>query len=170
MREDRPGLPDSDAVSAAGGTVAAAMRRWAIPSTFLSILARWFDAAAILVVTVGLCFAAGVDLWNSSFGSSLPFALMPIVGVMGVQIAGGYHFHPDQPIAAHLLRAGAGALAAMASVFALVVISDDFQRQTGLYMLVCAPSAMTLFALHANYVGVVRTAARNGVLSDFPVK
>jgi hypothetical protein len=147
-----------------------AVRRWAIPSSFLGIVARWLDAAAILLVTVGLCFAAGVDLWNSTFGASLPFALMPVVGVMGVHLAGGYHFHPNQPIAAHLLRAGAGALAAMASIFALVVISDDFQRQTGLFMLVCAPNAMTIFALHANYVGVARTAARNGVLSDFPVK
>ena len=168
MREERLALPDSHAVSAAGETAAAALRRWAFPSAFLSIVARWLDAVAILVVTVGLCFAAGVDLWTSTFGASLPFALMPVVGVMGVQIAGGYHFHPDQPIAAHLLRAGAGALAAMASIFALVVLSDDFQ--TGLYMLVCAPNAMTIFALHANYVGVVRTAARNGVLSDFPVK
>jgi hypothetical protein len=165
MREERLALPDSDAVSAAGETVKAALRRWAIPSTFLGIVARWLDAVAILAVTVGLCFAAGVDLWNSTFGASLPFALMPVVGVLGVHLAGGYHFHPNQPIAAHLLRAGAGALAAMASIFALVVISDDFQ--TGLYMLVCAPSAMTIFALHANYVGVVRTAARNGVLSDF---
>ena len=41
---------------------------------------------------------------------------------------------------------------------------------TGLYMLVCLPNAMTVFALHANYVGVVRTAARNGLLSDFPAK
>ncbi len=168
MREERLALPDSDAVSAAGGTANAAVRHWSIPSTFLSSLARWIDAVAILLVTVGLCFAAGVDLWNSSFGASLPFALMPVVGVMGVQLAGGYHFHPQQPIAAHLLRAGAGSLAAMASIFALVVISDDFQ--TGLFMLVCAPNAMTIFALHANYVGVVRTAARNGVLSDFPVK
>ncbi len=168
MREERLALPDSGAVSASGEAAAVALRRWAIPSAFLSIVARWLDAAAILLVTVGLCFAAGVDLWNSPFGASLPFALMPVVGVMGVHLAGGYHFHPNQPIAAHLLRAGAGALAAMASIFALVVISDDFQ--TGLFMLVCAPNAMTIFALHANYVGVVRTAARNGVLSDFPVK
>jgi hypothetical protein len=168
MREERLALPDSGAVSALGETAQAALRRWAFPSAFLGILARWIDAVAILVVTVGLCFAAGVDLWNSTFGASLPFALMPVVGVMGVHLAGGYHFHPDQPIAAHLLRAGAGALAAMASIFALVVISDDFH--TGLYMLVCAPNAMTIFALHANYVGVARTAARNGILSDFPVK
>lgn len=168
MREERLALPDSDTVSAAGGTAKAAMRRWAVSSTLLSAVARWLDAVAILLVTIGLCFAAGVDLWNSSFGASLPFALMPVAGVMGVHLAGGYHFHPDQPIAAHLLRAGAGALAAMASIFALVVLSDDFQ--TALYMLVCAPNAMTIFALHANYVGVVRTAARNGVLSDFPVK
>jgi hypothetical protein len=168
MRAQRLALPDSRTVSAAGETATATLRRWAFPSTFLSILARWIDAVAILAVTIGLCFAAGVDLWNSTFGASLPFALMPVAGVMGVHLAGGYHFHPNQPIAAHLLRAGAGALAAMASVFALVVISDDFQ--TGLFMLVCAPNAMTIFALHANYVGVVRTAARNGVLSDFPVK
>jgi len=170
MREERLALPKSDAVVAAGERVRALLRRWAIPSTFLSAVARWIDAVAILVVTVGLCFAAGVDLWNSTFGASLPFALMPVAGVMGVQLAGGYHFHPDQPIAAHLMRAGAGAIAAMACVFALVVISDQLQRQTGLFMLVCVPNAMTIFALHANYVGVVRTAARNGVLSDFPVK
>jgi hypothetical protein len=168
MREERLALPDSDAVSAAGETAKAAMRRWAFPSTFLSIVARWLDALAIVLVTFGLCFAAGVDLWNVPFGVSLPFALMPIVGVMGVHLTGGYHFHPGQPIAAHLLRAGAGALAAMASIFALVVITGSLH--TGLYMLVCAPNAMTIFALHANYVGVVRTAARNGFLSDFPVK
>jgi hypothetical protein len=168
MRQDRLALPESDAVSAAGETAKAAMRRWAVPSTFLSIVARWVDAFAILVVTVGLCFAGGVDIWNSPFGASLPFALMPVCGVMGVQLAGGYHFHPQQPIPAHLLRVGAGALAAMAAVFALVVVSGS--QHTGLYMLVCVPNAMTVFALHANYVGVVRTAARNGCLSDFPVK
>jgi hypothetical protein len=170
MREERLALADSHAASAGreAAMSAAAERRWAFPSTFLSSVGRWADALAILLVTVGLCFAGGVDLWNSPFGASLPFALMPVCGVMGVQLAGGYHFHPDQPIPAHLLRVGAGALAAMAAVFSLVVITGSMH--TGLYMLVCVPNAMTVFALHANYVGVVRTAARNGFLSDFPVK
>jgi hypothetical protein len=170
MREQRLAWADSEASSADGqsATNGHAHRKWAFSAAIAGAVARWLDGVAILLVTIGLCFAAGVDLWNSSFGAALPFALMPVAGVMGVTLAKGYVFGSAQPIAAHLLRVGAGALAAMASMFALVVLTGSLH--TGLFMLVCVPNAMTVFALHANYVGLVRTAARNGYLSDDPTR
>ena len=166
MRDQRLAWAESPTarVDAEAASDANTRRKWMLPITLAGAVARWLDGILILLVTIGLCFAAGIDLWSSPFGAALPFALMPVAGVMGVTLAKGYHFNPAQPIPAHLLRVGAGALAAMSSMFALVVVTGSLH--TGLFMLVCVPNAMTIFALHANYVGLVRTAVRNGYLSD----
>ena len=45
------------------------------------VLARTIDAIAVSLVTIGLCFAAGYDVWNVSLAAALPFILLPVAAL-----------------------------------------------------------------------------------------
>lgn len=51
-------------------------RRRLLHRSGVRVLARSVDALAVLVVTVSLCVAAGIDLWRLPLGMALPFVLL----------------------------------------------------------------------------------------------
>jgi hypothetical protein len=141
-------------------------RRWLFHRGVVRIFARTADAIVISLVTVGLCMAAGIDIWIVSLAAALPYVLMPMVSVGGVWLAGGYRFRRGESIAGHLLRVALGASAVMGSAFLIALLAG--LAHTELFGWLTTANALTLIALHANYLGIVRTATRRGNLSDKP--
>src|SRR5690349_9115566 len=66
------------------------------------VIARVVDAIAVSLVTIGLCLAAGIDVWVTPLAAVMPYALMPAAGVGGVWLAGGYRFRYAGSIPKHL--------------------------------------------------------------------
>ena len=139
-------------------------RRRLLHRAGVRVAARALDLVAAILVTAGLCIGAGVDVWASSLGVALPFVAMPLSGMAGVWLMGGYRFRYAEPVPNHLVRVVAGATAGPALVTLLAVLGGA-SHATLLWNL-CAANALALFALHANYLGFVRAATRKGLLSD----
>ena len=139
-------------------------RRRRMHRSSVRVLARGVDAVAVLVVTVALCVAAGIDLWRLPLGMALPFVLLAPATVASCWIAGAYRFRYAGSVAMHLLRAAAGSAAGLGAVF-LFALASGFPM-LALFANVCAANALAVIALHANYLGVVRAATRKGHLSD----
>lgn len=139
-------------------------RRRLLHRAGVRIAARVLDLLGAIAVTIGLCIGAGVDVWASPLGVALPFLAMPISGVAGVWLMGGYRFRYAEPLHTHLVRVVAGATAAPALVALLATMGGP--AHSALLWNLCAASALTLFALHANYLGFIRAATRKGLLSD----
>ncbi|HVY90712.1 MAG TPA: sugar transferase, partial [Hyphomonadaceae bacterium] len=154
----------TDAERAALAPNAASRRRRLLHRSAVRVLARTIDAAAIALVTLGLCYSAGIDFLTVPFASALPYVLMPLAALGGVWLAGGYRFRYAGSILAHLLRVALGGSAAMGVVFlgAMLLGAGNLP----LFSRLCAVNALALFALHANYLGAVRAATRKGFLSD----
>jgi Undecaprenyl-phosphate glucose phosphotransferase len=148
----------------AAAAPAAPVRRRLFHRSAVRLLARTLDAIAVSLATIGLCFAAGVDVWNVSVATVLPYALLPIAAVAGVWAAGGYRFRCAGSMPEHLLRVALGAATALSVVFLLILVFAP--TAAPLFARLGATNALALFALHANYLGVVRTATRQGYLSD----
>ncbi len=128
------------------------------------VVTRVVDAIVTLMITLGLCASAGIDLWQLPLASALPFVLLPPAAVLGVWMAGGYRFRYAGSVSMHLLRATAGGAAGLGAVL-LLALATGFPLPT-LFANVCAVNALAIIALHANYLGVVRAATRKGALSD----
>ncbi len=126
--------------------------------------ARCLDALAVALATFGLCFSSGIDVLAIPLTAALPFLLLPIACIAGVWIAGGYRFRYAEPVLGHLLRVAFGACAAMGLVVLAVLVFDPAQAQE--FVQLGAANALVVFALHANYLGMVRGATRKGILSD----
>jgi hypothetical protein len=140
------------------------VRRAFIRRSGIRVLACILDIIAVSLVTIGLCSAAGYDAWHVPVTTAAPFALLPVLCVAGVWIAGGYRFQHPHPIPKHMFRVALGAVTAMSIVFlAVLVFALD---QASLFARLCVANALVVFALHGNYLGVVRTARRNGYVSD----
>ncbi len=165
---DKPDLAASDnPVGGEAATPARAnkvARKRLFHRSAVRVIARTVDAVAVALVTAGLCLAAGIDVLVTPLAAVMPYALTPAAGVGGVWLAGGYRFRYAGSIATHLLRVALGGSIIMGLVFlsALALGSDDIE----LFARLCAANALALFALHANYLGIVRTATRKGYLSD----
>jgi len=127
-------------------------------------LARAADAIVVLLITAGLCLAAGIDIWRTPFAAALPFLLMPPALVAGVSIAGGYRFRYDEPLTGHLLRTALGASAIMGSVVLFAVLAGS--ANTPLFERLAMANFLAVVALHANLLGLVRAAMRSGYFSD----
>lgn len=127
-------------------------------------VARAIDATAILLVTIGVCRAGGIDVWTTPLAAALPFVLMPFAGVAGVSVAGGYRFQYAETFAGHLCRVGFGASAIMGSVVLAAWLAGS--GNVALFARLAAANALAVFALHANYLGAVRAATRKGFLAD----
>ncbi|MEQ1610067.1 MAG: exopolysaccharide biosynthesis polyprenyl glycosylphosphotransferase [Hyphomonadaceae bacterium] len=130
----------------------------------IRVATRFIDALAVAIVTIGLCLSHGIDLLAIPFGAALPYMLMPAMSVAGVWLPGGYRFRYAEPVLGHLLRAALGASTAMGLVFVIMAMVDP--AQLPVFARLCAANALTVFALHANYLGMVRAATRKGHLSD----
>jgi Undecaprenyl-phosphate glucose phosphotransferase len=127
-------------------------------------ITRIVDAAAVFGITLGLCIAAGIDLWHLPLISALPFVLLPPATVTGVWLMGGYRFRYAGPVAAHLLRATIGSAIGLGAVF-LFALATHFPLPM-VFANLCAVNGLGVIALHANYLGVVRASTRRGLLSD----
>ena len=156
------GRRESDAAPAV--TSQLTRRRRLLHRAGVRIAARFLDLAAAVVVTIGLCIGAGVDIWASPMAAALPFVLMPLAGMAGVWIMGGYRFRYAEPVHTHLVRVAAGGTAGPALVAFLAAAGGP--AHAALLWNLCAANALALFALHANYLGFVRAATRKGLLSD----
>src|SRR5690242_17212881 len=128
------------------------------------VLARMLDALAVFLVTLGLCVAAGIKLWSVPVASALPYLAMPAAGVAAVWIAGGYRFRYAEAITTHLTRVALGATAAMSALFLTALVARS--PELPLFAQLSTANAVALFALHANYLAIVRAATRKGYLSD----
>lgn len=140
------------------------LRRRIIRRGGVRVLARLADAIAVGVVTLCLCVAAGIDLWRLPLGLALPFLLLAPTTLAGLGVAGAYRFRFAEPVATHLARVVAGCIAGIGAVF-LFALATRFP-DAALFANVCAVNALAIFALHANYLGLVRAATRKGLLSD----
>jgi polysaccharide biosynthesis protein PslA len=158
--------PAEPSLAADGELVAAPItrRRRLFHRSLVRTLARSVDAAAILLVTLGLCRAGGIDVWTTPLAAALPFVLMPLAGVAGVSLAGGYRFRYADSFAGHLCRVGFGASAIMGSVVLLAWLAGS--SNVTLFARLAAANALAVFALHANYLAAVRAATRKGFLAD----
>jgi len=130
----------------------------------MRIFSRATDAIATSLVMIGLCVAAGIDIWTVPLAAALPYVLLPVVGVAGVWLAGGYRFRYAESIADHLLRVALGASVTMGSVFLIALLAGS--TRTALFTQLTAAEALTLFALHANYSGALRAISR--LLGNWP--
>ncbi|MDZ4760433.1 MAG: exopolysaccharide biosynthesis polyprenyl glycosylphosphotransferase, partial [Alphaproteobacteria bacterium] len=128
------------------------------------LAARTLDILAVSSLSLLFCAAAGVDLAAATLTEALPFALLPAAGVAGVWLSGGYRFRYGEPVALHLLRIAAGVAAATAIAGAVAGAADTTAVRTA--GPAAAATAVTLFALHANYLAVMRALTRAGWLSD----
>jgi Undecaprenyl-phosphate glucose phosphotransferase len=127
--------------------------------------ARALDLGGVLLVTVLLCSAWGFDLASAPLAAALPCLVLPVAGAIGVWLAGGYRFRFAGSIPAHLLRIAAGGGAAMGLTY-LVAMGLHAPVSGALLGQLAAAAAMTLFALHANYLALTRILTRSGQLSD----
>jgi Undecaprenyl-phosphate glucose phosphotransferase len=126
--------------------------------------ARTIDACVLMLMTLGLAMAAGADLLRLPLIEAYPYILLPVAGVAGVWLAGGYRFGYAASVAGHLLRvaaAGAGLIALLAGAGIVLNAADP-----ALMTRMSALAAMALFVLHAGYQVVVRALTRVGALSD----
>jgi polysaccharide biosynthesis protein PslA len=170
MRAERLAWVDSaDAAHAklAGDELAPASisrRRRLFHRTIVRIAARVADLVAMMTVTIGLCIAAGIDIWTTPLAAALPFILTPFAGAAGISVAGGYRFHYAESFTGHLCRVAFGASAIMGTVFLAALLAGS--SNLALFARLAAFNALAVFALHANYLGVVREAVRRGLLSD----
>ncbi|MBP9234338.1 MAG: exopolysaccharide biosynthesis polyprenyl glycosylphosphotransferase [Hyphomonadaceae bacterium] len=144
--------------------VQTARRKRFLHRSGIRIATRAIDALAVAFVTIGLCLSSGIDLLAIPFGAALPYLLMPAMCVTGVWVAGGYRFRYAEPVLGHMLRVALGASAAMGLVFVLIAMADA--SQLSILTRLCAANALAVFALHSNYLGMVRAATRKGHLSD----
>lgn len=128
------------------------------------LIARCTDTVAIGLVTTGLCLAGGIDLMSTAFIEALPYVLMPWLGMGGVWLAGGYRFRFAEPLIGHLARVALGVSVVMGAVFLIALLADS--SHVSLYARLGAANALCVFALHANYLSIVRAATRKGHLSD----
>ena len=164
---DRPknveaGRRESDRGAAPAGVVT--RRRRLLHRSGVRMLARGIDGLAVLVVTLSLCVAAGIDLWRLPLGMALPFVLLAPATVAGAWSAGAYRFRYAGSVSAHLLRAAAGSAVGLGAVY-LFALATGFPLPM-LFANVCTVNGLAVFALHANYLGIVRAATRKGYLSD----
>ena len=141
-----------------------ARRRRFVHRSGVRVATRFIDAAAAILITLALCLSQGIDLLAIPFGAALPYMLMSVLCVTGVWIAGGYRFRYADPVLGHMLRVALGASSAMGLMFIAIAKIDP--AQLSLFAALCAANALGIFALHANYIGMVRAAMRKGHLSD----
>lgn len=139
-------------------------RRRLLHRAGIRVAARVLDLLGAILVTFGLCIGVGVDILASPLGAALPFVVMPLSGMGGVWLMGGYRFRYAEPVHTHLVRVIAGATAGPALVALLATLGGP--AHSGLMWNLCAANALALFSLHANYLGFVRAATRKGLLSD----
>lgn len=164
---DRPksvetGRRESD--RSAPALVQTARRKRFLHRSGIRIATRIVDALTVALVTVALCLSQGIDLLAIPLGAALPYMLMPATCVAGVWAAGGYRFRYTEPVLGHMLGVALGASSAMGLVFACIAVVDA--ARLPLFAQLCAVNALAVFALHANYLGMVRAATRKGHLSD----
>jgi len=117
-------------------------------------IARGTDAIALGLVTVGLCLSAGIDLMSTPFAVALPYVLMPVLGVAGVWVAGGYRFRFAEPIISHLAHVALGISLVMGAIFVIALMSGS--SHISLYAKLGAANAPTISRLS------VRRRARGG--------
>jgi Undecaprenyl-phosphate glucose phosphotransferase len=142
----------------------AARRQRLFHRSAIRVAARAADAVATVLVTVLLCIAAGIDPSRTTVAQALPYLLLPIAGVAGVWTAGGYRFRYAGSIPAHLFRIAIGGSVAMSAVYLLALMVDAVDAAT--FARLAVANALTLFGLHANYLGLTRALTRAGQLSD----
>lgn len=130
----------------------------------IRIVTRFVDALAVALVTLALCASEGVDLMAIPLGVALPYLMMPAMCVFGVWASGGYRFRYAGSVVGHMARVAFGASGAMSVVFLIVSLAHP--SKAAMFIQLCAVNALAVFALHANYLGMVRAATRKGQLSD----
>jgi hypothetical protein len=154
--------PDAAALQALPGSEPAVSakraRRRRVFHRSARIITRTTDALTTSLAMIGLCIAAGIDIWTVPLAAAMPYVLLPIAGVAGVWLAGGYRFRYAESIVGHLLRVVLGASVAMGSVFLIVLLAGS--ANTALFARLTAAEALVLFALHANYIRAVRSVSR----------
>ncbi|HOY77954.1 MAG TPA: exopolysaccharide biosynthesis polyprenyl glycosylphosphotransferase [Hyphomonadaceae bacterium] len=130
----------------------------------IRVATRVVDALAVALVTLALCASEGVDVLAIPLAAALPYLMMPAMCVLGVWSSGGYRFRYAGSVISHVSRVAFGVAIAMGVMFVVMAIIDP--ARTSLFAQLCAVNALTVFALHANYLGMVRAATRKGQLSD----
>jgi len=164
---DRPQVVDAErrvSDHAPAAITHVSRRKRLIHRSSIRLITRAVDAVVLFLVVLALTYSHGVDLWRLPVLLALPFLLLPVLTVVGVYLAGGYRFRYAGSVAGHLLRATAGGAAGLGAGYVLS-LATGFPLPL-LFANICAICALTLVALHANYLGMVRAATRRGVLSD----
>jgi Undecaprenyl-phosphate glucose phosphotransferase len=158
------GLGAVQATHAPTNVSTATRRRRLFHRGAIRVAARAIDALATVLVTVLLCIAAGIDPSKATVVQALPYLLLPVAGVAGVWMAGGYRFRYAGSVAAHLCRIAIGGSVAMSAVYLLALVVDAVDAAT--FAQLAIANALTLFGLHANYLSITRVLTRAGQLSD----
>ena len=121
------------------------------------------DTFALVLLTALICASAGVDLIHAPVSHALPVLLIPIAGVLGVDLAGGHIFRYAGTLWGHLARVALGGGAALGAVTGLVFLAGVDPIVASRIALL---SLIALVGLHANYLGAARVLTRSGRLSD----
>lgn len=131
----------------------------------LSQLALAGIATDLIVCTPvlwALARGAAVELWPADSPIALFYLLLPLLVVAGAWAAQAFGFSHARSFILHLMRTGAGAviviLFAAAGLLLATPAADEHLVQIG----GCA--VVLICALHANYLGVVRSLIRMGIV------
>lgn len=125
--------------------------------------AMLLDLLIISLLVWAVARSGGVSLWPADEPLSVLCLALPLATLFGAWVSLGFSFRHARTFTTHLGRTAAGATALLLGVLALYLgLSGD---AAGDAFFLCVIAVVGICALHANYVGVVRTFARAGVVS-----
>ncbi len=120
------------------------------------------DLLLVSLVVWTLARANGIELWPMQAPVSAFCFSLPIVIVVGAWSAQRFSFRHAFSFRSHLMRSAAGGLAA--AVFALALYLGISGDAVSIPVFIVASGLVLVCALHANYLGVVRSLTRSGIL------
>lgn len=121
------------------------------------------DLLIISLLVWAVARSGGVSLWPADEPLSLLCLTLPLATLFGAWVSLGFSFRHAHAFIAHLGRTAAGATAMLLGVLALYLGMSGEAAADAFFLSVIA--VVGVCALHANYVGVVRTLARAGIVS-----
>lgn len=125
--------------------------------------AMTLDVLVVSLLTWTVARAGGLSLWPAEEPLAVLCLAVPLITLFGAWVSLGFSFRHAHAFASHLGRTAAGSTALLLGALALYLGISGAAASDAVF--IAALAVIGICALHANYLGVVRTLARAGVFS-----
>ena len=148
-----------------GATVKYPPKRFPIDRSGIRYIARTLDVLIGLTVVYLACASFGLEVFNVTLQTALPFIAAPLAAFTGMRISGSYWFLYDEHASGHMIRTvwGAGLALLIVNLMAYVFKLGGEPR---LLFHVSSILLLAYAGLHAHYIALFKALVRGGRLSE----